>query len=116
MDKVIDDIFEVELQSVSNSFPTIYSQSDVNAILGRLRMNVISLDFVSAQVVDEDERNEKISEIKRRFRRWLENNEFIDTENAEFSIGYKNQIELEHLNIDEDSIIDELDIILSDLL
>ena len=113
MDKVINGIFEAEIERVNNSFPTVYSLADVVTVLSELRMNIISLDFVTTS--NEGERNEKISETKRRLRSWFDCNEIVDTSSAEFSIGYKNQIELEHIDLDHESIIDELGDILLDL-
>jgi hypothetical protein len=64
--------------------------------------------------IDESKLQDFVSSVKHSLENFLDgtNNEIIDYDSAEFNISYNNQLELENICINNDTILDELDDIL----
>ena len=120
MDK-INNVFEQQIEKIIDSFPSIYTKDDVVTLVSGLRTQVLtevsdalseankaSAGITEAQLV------EFIADVESNLSRALENGDIqvTDDSSAEFAINYDNRVELEHIDINTDNIIDELNAIL----
>ena len=120
MDK-IDQLFENEINGVIHAYPSVYTKDDVASLLTQLRVNVLG-SVIESQLnasvtsISEMDFQEFSSEVTKKLERALNDGtlDVIDNESAEFSIGYRNTIEIECINVDTESITDELSNILLD--
>ena len=120
MDK-IDQLFENEINGVIHAYPSVYTKDDVASLLTQLRVNVLG-SVIESQLnasvtsISEMDFQEFSSEVTKKLERALNDGtlDVIDNDSAEFSIGYRNTIEIECINVDTESITDELANILLD--
>ena len=120
MDK-IDQLFENEINGVIHAYPSVYTKDDVASLLTQLRVNVLG-SVIESQLnasvtsISEMDFQEFSSEVTKKLERALNDGtlDIIDNDSAEFSIGYRNTIEIECINVDTESITDELSNILLD--
>jgi hypothetical protein len=117
MDK-INELFECQIGDAINAFPSVFSKDDVVDILSKLRTNVLyaANEIKSATSISEMDFQEFSSDVSRRLERALNDGSLnvVDHDSAEFSIDYRNTIEIECINVDTESITDELADILLD--
>ena len=117
MDK-INELFECQIGDAINAFPSVFSKDDVVDILSKLRTNVLyaANEIKSATSISEMDFQEFSSDVSKKLERALNDGSInvVDNDSAEFSIGYRNTIEIECINIDTESITDELANILLD--
>jgi hypothetical protein len=74
------------ITKVENGFGSIYSKDDVLNLLSNLEINSGTNDITE----------EKIRDFCNRIKESIiENNDIVDTDNIELSIGYNNQIEID---------------------
>lgn len=109
---------EDAIQRVKGSYPSIYSKDDVTNLLHELMSDldteindIVELDrkFQSKPNVDFDDLRSKLHDaISKRLDR-MDNNEVVDFDSAEFSINYDNRVELDNIDTNTDSIVDEID-------
>jgi hypothetical protein len=117
MDK-INELFECQIGDAINAFPSVFSKDDVVDILAKLRTNILyaANEIKSATSISEMDFQEFSSDVSKKLERALNDGSInvVDNDSAEFSIGYRNTIEIECINIDTESITDELANILLD--
>ena len=117
MDK-INELFECQIGDAINAFPSVFSKDDVVDILAKLRTNILyaANEIKSATSISEMEFQEFSSDVSRKLERALNDGTIdpVDLDSAEFTIGYHNTIEIERVNVDTESITDELANILLD--
>ena len=117
MDK-INELFECSIGDAINAFPSVFSKDDVVDILAKLRTNVLyaANEIKTTTSITEMEFQEFSSDVSRRLERALNDGTIdpVDLDSAEFNIGYRNTIEIECVNVDTESITDELANILLD--
>lgn len=112
----IDQLFISEINRVLTTFPSIYSNNDVVSLLENLKLTV--LDAVSKTTptvgITEEQFQEFNTNVLKRLEQILYNDRegFVDHSSAEFSIDYGNHLTVENIDINVDSIIEELDEIL----
>lgn len=115
----INDLFDAQITKTIDAYPSIFSKDDVVTLLSSLRTESLHaihemLPQPSAYIIDE----EKFKDFNAAVRSSLDNfldrtdNEVIDYDSAEFNISYNNQLELENICINNDTILEELDDIL----
>ena len=121
----INDLFDQEITKVIDSYPSIYTKDDVVNLLSALRTETLTEVLEASRQLAEGERKFFISEmdfqefsadVSRKLERALNDGtiDAIDLDSAEFTIGYRNTIEIESINVDTDSIVEELANILLD--
>ena len=121
----INDLFDQEITKVIDSYPSIYTKDDVVNLLSALRTETLTEALEASRQLAENERKFFISEmdfqefsanVSRKLERALNDGtvDAIDLDSAEFTIGYRNTIEIESINVDADSIVEELANILLD--
>jgi hypothetical protein len=117
MDK-INELFECQIGDAINAFPSVFSKDDVVDILSKLRTNVLyaANEIKTTTSISEMEFQEFSSDVSRKLERALNDGTIdpVDLDSAEFTIGYRNTIEIECVNVDTESITDELANILLD--
>lgn len=105
----INNLFEVEINGVTHSYPSIYNKSDVSELLSRLKDTVLKLiEEEKEEAKDIDSREN----VLQQFRVELDDNRYgsyIDLDSAEFNISYDNRVELSHIDIDLDEITSALE-------
>ena len=121
----IQELFENEADKVIKSYPSVYTKDDVVSLLSNLRTSVLTEALEASRQLAEAERKFFISEmdfqefscnVTKLLERALNDGtiDVVDNDSAEFSIGYRNTIEIECINVDTESITDELSNILLD--
>jgi hypothetical protein len=115
----INDLFDVQIAKTIDAYPSIFSKDDVISLITSLRtesLNAIHemLPQPSAYTVDEAKFQEFNAAVRDSLDSFLNrtNAEIIDYDSAEFNIGYHNQLELENISLNNDTILEELDNIL----
>jgi len=115
MDK-INELFECSIGDAINAFPSVFSKDDVVDILAKLRTNVLyaANEIKTATSISEMDFQEFSCNVTKTLERALNDGtiDVVDNDSAEFSIGYRNTIEIECINVDTESITDELSNIL----
>jgi hypothetical protein len=121
----INDLFDQEITKVIDSYPSIYTKDDVVNLLSALRTETLTEALEASRQLAETERKffisemdfqEFSSEVTKKLERALNDGTIdpVDLDSAEFTIGYRNTIEIECVNVDADAITDELSNILLD--
>lgn len=114
----INDLFDQEITKTVDAYPSIFSKDDVCNLLSVLRTAVLyeATKLQPNGSITEMEFQEFSSDVSRRLERALNDGTIdpVDLDSAEFTIGYRNTIEIECINCDTDSITDELANILLD--
>jgi hypothetical protein len=116
----IQELFENEADKVIKSYPSVYTKDDVVSLLSNLRTSVLTEALeLKSQVkvsITENDFQEFSADVSRRLERALNDGTIdpVDLDSAEFTIGYHNTIEIECINVDTDSITEELENILLD--
>ena len=121
----INDLFDQEITKVIDSYPSIYTKDDVVNLLSALRTETLTEALEASRQLAETERKFFISEmdfqefsskVTKKLERALNDGTIdpVDLDSAEFTIGYRNTIEIECVNVDADAITDELSNILLD--
>lgn len=111
----VQDLFDANVTKVMDAFPSIYTKDDVVSLLTALRndtINEIIQNPVSA--ITEEMFQDFSTEVERKLDNYLTSsqNDPINYSSAEFSIEYNNQLVLESVEFDSNSIVEELDDIL----
>jgi hypothetical protein len=115
--QLIDQALQDQKKDVDNSFPSIFSREDVKHQLEEFGYGVITIIM---EMKDEDKSSgltfEQRQELEGLLRIAIEkkldrmdSSDAIDYESAEFNIEYNNTLVLESININADSIADEID-------
>ena len=116
----IQELFENEADKVIKSYPSIYTKDDVVSLLANLRTSVLTealeLKNQTKVSITENDFQEFSADVSKRLERALNDGTIdpVDLGSAEFNIGYHNTIEIECINVDTDSITEELENILLD--
>jgi hypothetical protein len=115
MDKITT-LFDVAIHENLNAFPSVYSKEDVNSLLESLKNNVLTeiIGQASGAIITDERLADFVESVVRRLDRHLCSSDLVDTSSAEFSIDYGNQISLDNIDVDTESITSELDDILND--
>ena len=115
----INDLFDVQIAKTIDAYPSIFSKDDVITLLSSLRTESLHaihemLPQPSAYTVDEAKFQEFNAAVRDSLDSFLNRTsaEIIDYDSAEFNIGYHNQLELENISLNNDTILEELDNIL----
>ena len=117
MDK-INELFECSIGDAINAFPSVFSKDDVVDILAKLRTDVLyaANEIKTATTISEMNFQEFSCDVTKKLERALNDGtiDVVDNDSAEFTIRYGNTIEIECINVDTESIVDELANILLD--
>ena len=115
---------EDAVQRVKGSYPSIYSKDDVVNLLYELMSDldteindIVELDrkFQSKLNVDFDDLRSKLHDaIEHKLNR-MDSNEVVDFDSAEFSINYDNRVELDNIDVNTGSMVDEIDDVIRDV-
>ena len=116
--ETINNLFDQEITKTVDAYPSIYTKDDVVSLLSKLRTVVLTevSELKPASAITED----RFQEFSESVTKSLENKinrgdiDVYDYSSAEFSINYHNTIEIENLDFNTDSIVDELATILQD--
>lgn len=114
----INDLFDQEITKTVDAYPSIFSKDDVVNLLSVLRTAVLyeATKLEPTNSITEMEFQEFSADVSRKLERALNDGTIdpVDLDSAEFNIGYRNTIEIECINVDTDSITEELANILLD--
>ena len=115
----INDLFDVQIAKTIDAYPSIFSKDDVITLLSSLRTDSLHaihemLPQPSAYLIDEEKFQEFNAAVRNKLESFLDNNnnEVIDYDSAEFNINYDRRIEIESIDLNNDTILEELDDIL----
>jgi hypothetical protein len=115
----INDLFDVQIAKTIDAYPSIFSKDDVITLLSSLRTESLHarhemLPQPSAYLIDEEKFQEFNAAVRNSLDNFLDgnNNEIIDYDSAEFNINYDRRIEIESIDLNNDTILEELDDIL----
>jgi hypothetical protein len=116
--ETINNLFDQEITKTVDAYPSIYTKDDVVSLLSKLRTVVLTevSELKPASAITED----RFQEFSESVTKSLENKinrgdiDVYDYSSAEFSINYHNTIEIENIDVNTDSIVDELATILQD--
>ena len=122
--KLIDQALQDQLKDVGNSFPSIFSKEDVKHQLEEFGYGLITivmemkdeeksagLTFEQRQTLEGNLREA----ISRKLDR-MDSSDVVDYDSAEFDIEYGNTLRLESVNFNGDSVADELDEVISQVI
>jgi hypothetical protein len=114
----INDLFDDAITKTIDAYPSIFSKDDVVNLLADLRTSVLAeaATLEPTGSITDMEFQEVSSDVSRRLERALNDGtiDVVDLDSAEFTIGYRNTIEIECVNVDAEGITDELVNILLD--
>jgi hypothetical protein len=113
----LNNLFDQEITRTVDAFPSIYSKHDVVSLLENLKINLIdelSKEKTTNAIITEERLVDFVGSVVRRLDRHLCSSDLVDYSSAEFSIDYGNQLSIENIDVDTESITSELDDILND--
>lgn len=114
----INDVFDKRVDLVCDNYSSVFTKDDVISLLSGLRADVLTetLLLMPKPSISEMDFQEFSSEVTKKLERALNDGtiDTVDLDSAEFTIGYRNTIEIECVNVDADAITDELANILLD--
>ena len=120
MEKILTP-FETAINNTTNAYPSIYSKDDVIQLLINLKdstLNNVSLLLEEANkpklTINEEEFQVFSDEVTNALDHFINHNETIDLDSAEFGIDYDNRIKIDHIELHDGMISDELRDILLD--
>ena len=93
-------IVESQIENINNNFPSIYSKTDVLAILNNIIRKQNEIE-ISTNSISED----TIESILLDFNDSIREADLCDYESAVFEIGYRNTIELSDINVNREDIV-----------
>lgn len=109
----INNLFEVEINGVTQAYPSIYTKSDVFELLSKLKHTVLALlDEEKTESPEAKELTAFKLDVLQAFRHELDDNrygEYIDHDSAEFNISYDNRIELSNIDVNTDELENALE-------
>jgi len=112
----INNLFDNRVDLVCDNYSSVFTKDDVLSMLSRLRADVLTETAALTPVVSISEMDfqEFSCNVTKTLERALNDGtiDVVDNDSAEFSIGYRNTIEIECINVDTESITDELSNIL----
>lgn len=113
-------VFEAQVAQVENAFPSLFTKEDVIKVLRSLQQNLEfpeddapSAGFFTQEIADKLQ-----EEITSRFKKRLGNipdSDIVDEDSIEFSL-YGRTIEIDSIELNTDSIADELEEVVSDVI
>jgi RNA binding exosome subunit len=119
MEKILTP-FETAINNTTNAYPSIYSKDDVIQLLINLKdstLNNVSLllkENATKSPINEEEFQVFSDEVTNALDNFINHNEIIDLDSAEFGIDYDNRIKIDHIQLQDDILCDELRDILLD--
>jgi hypothetical protein len=116
MKELVNNIFDKEITSALDGFPSVYSKDDLICVVNRIRFEINELDLPKPEI-DKEALNTMFQEVIGQFSRQLERNgnDYVDYSSAEFNIAYNNTIEVENVDIIIDNITESLEGILEEV-
>lgn len=110
--------FETAINNTTNAYPSIYSKDDVIQLLINLKdstLNNVSLllkekekENATLSPVNEIEFQDFSDEVTDALDHFINHNEIADISTAEFGIDYDNRLRIDHIELKDDIICDEL--------
>lgn len=114
----INNLFDNRVDLICDNYSSVFTKDDVLSLLSRLRADVLEevINSNPPAFISEMEFQEFSSDVSKKLERALNDGTIdpVDRDSAEFSIGYRNTIEIECINVDTDGITEELANILLD--
>ena len=116
MKELVNNIFDKEITSALDGFPSVYSKDDLICVVNRIRFEINELDLPKPEI-DKEALNTMFQEVIDQFSRQLERNnvEYVDYSSAEFGIEYNNVLEVSNIDIIVDNITESLEGILEEV-
>lgn len=113
-------VFEAQVAQVENAFPSLFTKEDVIKVLRSLQQNLEfpEEDAPSAGFFTQEIADKLQEEITSRFKMRLGNipdSDIVDEDSIEFSL-YGRTIEIDSIELNTDSIADELEEVVSDVI
>jgi hypothetical protein len=114
----INDLFDLQITNTMDAYPSIFSKDDVIQLLVNLRQSTSSAIHEMSVQNTAASSEEKFAKFGCAVKDSLENilnsnnTDLIDYDSAEFSISYNNNLTLESVSLDYDSILESLEDIL----
>lgn len=113
MREVINNIFDKEVTSALDGFPSVYSKDDLICVVNRIRLELNELDFTS-NTLTELKFQEFNASVRDRLETFIYQNDVVDLDSAELSLDYDRRVIVENIDVDVTTIVEELDDILLD--
>lgn len=116
--ETINNLFDQEITKTVDAYPSIYTKDDVVSLLSKLRTVVLTevSELKPASAITEDRFQEFSESVTKSLENAINRGDLdvVDYSSAEFNINYHNTIEIENIDVNTDSIVDELATILQD--
>jgi hypothetical protein len=118
----MNEIFELNQLDVINSPASFFSKEDVLKIINTIHFKINQLpkyqnleepNAIQA-ALPSDKFAEFTSKVREKLYYYLDSNEIVDLNSAEFEISYDNRIELTRVHVDLDSWTEEFDMYMLD--
>ena len=119
----MNEIFELNQLDVINSPASFFSKEDVLKIINTIHFKINQLpEYQNSEepnaiqaAVPSDKFAEFTSKVREKLYYYLDSNEIVDLNSAEFEISYDNRIELTRVHVDLDSWTEEFDMYMLDI-
>jgi hypothetical protein len=117
----MNEIFDNKIARIETEMTSIYSKEDVIKIITELQSNANyhltkNTEPPAIQAaVPSNKFAEFTSKVREKLYYYLDSNEIIDLNSAEFDIAYDNKIELTRVDVDLDSWTEEFDMYMLDI-
>jgi hypothetical protein len=107
----MNQVFDNARNRVANAFPSIYSKDDVIKLIDELQNEVTQQPQTK---VDFEELKQALLEAVERKIDNLDSTDVVDYDSADMMMGYRNQVELESIDINSGTLFDEISTAIND--
>ena len=119
---MVQDTMALSFNDIDNHFPTLYTKDDVKAVLSKFSL---SLNEIIGLRLTMDEREgynkETLEELKQALLEAVErkidnidSTDVVDYDSAEMMMGYRNQVELESIDVNCSTLFNEIETAIND--
>ena len=107
----MNQVFDNARNRVANAFPSIYSKDDVIKLIDELQNEVTQQPQTK---VDFEELKQALLEAVERKIDNIDSTDVVDYDSAEMMMGYRNQVELESIDVNCSTLFNEIETAIND--
>jgi hypothetical protein len=110
----------LSFNDIDNHFPTLYTKDDVKAVLSKFSLSlneIIGLQIMGEKIstnIDLEELKQNLLEALERKIDNIDSNDVVDYDSVDLMISYRNQVEIESIDVNCSTLFDEISTVIND--
>jgi hypothetical protein len=117
---MVQDTMALSFNDIDNHFPTLYTKDDVKAVLSKFSLSlneIIGLQIMGEKIstnIDLEELKQNLLEALERKIDNIDSNDVVDYDSVDLMISYRNQVEIESIDVNCSTLFDEISTVIND--